>query len=73
MRISQFLKEDNGVWSSARLIAHARAMAELFVWVYVSIQHGQMVDIPASAQTSLGIAVGGKVLQKFTEKPPNQP
>ena len=63
----QFLCEDNGHFSSQRLIYVVANICVWSVWTYSSIHLGQPAPISVEMLMGLGIAQAGKVGQKIFE------
>jgi hypothetical protein len=64
----EMFKEECGAVSSMRILMLAYGVGVLIVWVVLSIKNGNILDIPTSIQTILGILVTGKVIQKPLEQ-----
>lgn len=69
MRFSQFFQEDNGNLSSTRLGYLLWTAGTFAMWAYSSYTHGTLQPLPETVIMGLGILTGGKVVQKFGEKP----
>ena len=54
--------------SSIRLVLVVWASGVLAVWAVVSIVAKQIQEIPQSVVTVLGLALGGKAVQRFGER-----
>ena len=69
MDLTQFMKEDNGNFSSSRLGFLLWVIGVLAVWVIDSLKCPSctLATIPDSVITIVGILMGGKVVQKFGE------
>jgi len=66
---TQFLQEDNGRFSSTRLVFVAWTLGILIIWGVKSWNSDRgMVELPESIQVVLGILMTGKVAQKFGEE-----
>jgi hypothetical protein len=73
MNPAEFLQEDNGGLSSTRLAFLLWVVGVLVVWIVGSLKAGELQSIDNSIITILGILMGGKVVQKFGEKPDVRP
>jgi len=69
MKIMQLCQEDNGNYSSTRLVFMLWAIGTLLVWSYMSIKLGSLQVIDSSHTMILAIFMTGKVVQKYGEKP----
>lgn len=69
MKIEEFLQEENGGFSSTRLAFLLWAVGVLIIWIINSAKSGILQPIDGSVITIMGILMGGKVVQKFGEKP----
>ena len=65
--ISQLLKDDTGQLSSMRLILLVWGLGTFIVWAYLSIDTHTMSVIPSQVMEILGMVLGGKVFQSFSE------
>jgi hypothetical protein len=61
------LNDKDGKQSSMRLAMLAWAGAVLVAWLWTSYTQNQLVDIPQSVLTIVGVFVSGKVVQRFGE------
>jgi len=66
-RIMEIFQEDNGGFSSQRLVFLAGNLALWSVWTYISLKQGQMQPISPELLLGLGILQAGKVGQKAVE------
>jgi hypothetical protein len=75
MDLAQFMKEDNGNFSSSRLGFLLWVIGVLAVWVIDSLKCPSctLATIPESVITIVGILMGGKVVQKFGENKGSTP
>ena len=64
--ISQFFKEDNGNFSSIRLINLSIILTTCFVWIYSTLTKGEWLPSTELIALILGI-LGAKVWQKKLE------
>lgn len=69
MKIEEFLQEENGGFSSTRLALLLWTVGVLVIWIVNSARSGTLQPIDSSVITIMGILMGGKVVQKFGEKP----
>lgn len=67
MNIKQFFTEDNGTFSSTRLVSITWGLGTFVTWAGFSIAHNVIEAIPESVVTVIGIVLAGKVIQKFGE------
>lgn len=67
-KLLQFLSEDNGQFSSQRLVFLLGNACLWIIWAYVSVQQGQMAPISPELLLGLGILQAGKVGQKVVEE-----
>ena len=67
-KLLEFFKEDNGSYSSTRLISLLVYTCTLSVWTYLSMHKGEMVDIHPTMLVLFGVLAAQKVTQKFAEK-----
>lgn len=65
---AQFFQEENGQYSSTRLVFIAWTLGILLTWGADSFYHREMQELPQSIQVVLGILITGKVAQKFGEE-----
>ena len=66
----QFLEDKgNQNLSATRLVLFIWATGVLVVWAVVSIVAKSIQAIPESVITVLGLALGGKAVQRFGERP----
>ncbi len=69
MSVSEFFQEDNGGFSSTRLVMFVWGVGTFVVWVISTANNGwKMQEIDTSIQVILGIVMSGKVAQKFGEQ-----
>lgn len=69
MKFAEFFQEDNGGFSSTRLIMFLWGVGILVVWIISTTKHDWVIqDIHDSIQVVLGIVMTGKVVQKFGEE-----
>ena len=66
-KIGDFFCEDNGKFSSTRLVVMLWNVSVMAVWIYVSFRSGQMAPIDVGVLAGLGIIQATKVSQKFLE------
>jgi hypothetical protein len=66
-RLHEFFEDHSGGLSSARLLMILWGVGILGVWMAASIRAGVLVPIDGSVITMFGVAVGGKVAQRFGE------
>jgi len=75
MNALQFLQEDDGKFSATRLALLLWIVGLLVVWTIGSIHNvsseGELLEIPFSVITLVGIFVTGKTVQKFGEEKMN--
>jgi hypothetical protein len=62
-----FLDKGTGDLSATRLVLFIWATGVLVVWAVVSIVAKDIQTIPESVITVLGLALGGKAVQRFGE------
>jgi len=68
MRLQEFLMDGKGKYSAIRLSFLCWMLGVLVMWGWVSFQQKSLQPIPESVITLIGIAVGGKVVQRIGEK-----
>jgi hypothetical protein len=66
-RLSQFFQDDTGALSAMRLMFITWGLGVLILWTILSVMARQMLPIPAGVVEILGMCVGGKVIQAFSE------
>ena len=66
-KLLEFLEEDNGQFSSTRLVVTLWNVCLMAVWVYTSFKTGQMAPIDAGVLAGMGIMQATKVGQKIVE------
>jgi putative effector of murein hydrolase LrgA (UPF0299 family) len=73
VKLSQFLKEENGQYSATRLAFILWAIGVLIIFMYQGFRTTNLADlkIDGSIITILGILTTGKVSQKFFESKEN--
>lgn len=66
---SEFFKEENGNYSSMRLVFILFAAAFIFAWTYVSVvsKPPALADVPIGVQATMLILIAGKGYQKLLE------
>lgn len=69
MKIEEFLQQEDGGFSSTRLAFLIWAVGVLVIWIISSLKNSALQPIDSTVITILGILMGGKVVQKFGEKP----
>lgn len=69
MKIEEFLQKENGGFSSTRLAFLLWAVGVIIIWIVNSAKSGILQPVDGSVITIMGIVMGGKVVQKFGEKP----
>lgn len=67
--MSSLLEDNAGGLSSIRAAMLAWLVAVGATWVFVAIATRSLPDIPGGVLTFTGMLVGGKVVQRFGEKP----
>lgn len=67
MNLSQMFKDDTGQVSSMRVVFVLWGFGVFALWAVISFKAGQMVAIPQQAMEVLGMCLGGKVVQSFSE------
>jgi hypothetical protein len=67
--VASVLEDNAGGLSSMRAAMLAWLAALGATWVFVAIATRSLPDIPAGVLTFTGMLVGGKVVQRFGEKP----
>ncbi len=72
-RLSEFFEEPAGGLSASRLLMLGWGFVILGVWTFASIHAKALVPIDNSVITMFGVAVGGKVVQRFGEKNDSPP
>jgi hypothetical protein len=68
---SLFLKlidADDPKTSSSRFLSLITVLTILYVWLWLSIYTGKMVDVPIGVYTFVGVVLGGGALKSFAEK-----
>ncbi|HEY9909784.1 MAG TPA: hypothetical protein V6D18_19505 [Thermosynechococcaceae cyanobacterium] len=69
-KLTEFLQDPNGEFSSTRLAFLAWIFAVLIGWGVDTARHDyKMAQIPESVQVLIGVLMSGKVVQRFGEKP----
>lgn len=73
-----FLQEAEGNFSAMRLMCFEVCTAACFIAVYSAIKDNATIELIGMVTTMLGIAIGGKAVQKASEVKngtgtPNQP
>jgi len=68
MRISEFLQEKNGQFSSTRLLFLVWGLCVLVTWMFISIKSNVMQSVDWSVVGILFTFMTGKVWQKYKEK-----
>lgn len=69
-RLTEFLQDPNGEFSSTRLAFLAWIFAVLVGWGVDTVKHDyKLAEIPESVQVLIGVLMTGKVVQRFGEKP----
>lgn len=68
MKIAEFLQEDDGGFSSMRLVTVCWLIGPLALWTWLGIKNGTMAEIPETVIVVLGMVLTGKVTQKVAEK-----
>lgn len=66
-KVYEFFREDNGHFSSQRLVFILANTAIWTVWTYVSLHQGTMQALDPALLAGLAIMQGGKVGQKLAE------
>jgi preprotein translocase subunit SecD len=69
MNFAALIEDNSGGLSSIRAAMLAWLAALGATWVFVAIATRSLPDIPAGVLTFTGMLVGGKVVQRFGEKP----
>lgn len=67
--ITDFFRENNGRFSSQRLVFVLFALAVVVVFIVIAFKTGTIPDIPAGVATLLIGLAGAKAMQKMFEKP----
>ena len=65
--LTNIISDDGGNPSSMRIAMLAVVLIVVSTWAYVSISTGHLQGIPDGARWLVGIVVGGKWAQRFTE------
>lgn len=70
MSIFDFFKDETNQLSSTRLVFIVSIFTILLIWTIACLTTNpiELVEIPMSIQTLIGILTVGKVTQKFSEK-----
>ena len=63
------LSDNSGGISTVRIINLIWALSLTFVWVYIALNTGTIPEIPQNVLAITGMLIGGKVIQRFGEKP----
>jgi hypothetical protein len=66
-KLLQLIADDTGAPSTMRVVFLFVVLAVVTVWAALSIKAGQFVPLPEGALQLLGIFMGGKVAQSFSE------
>jgi len=66
--ISTFLEDNDGGFSSTRLVMILWMLGVLIVWIYKSLTQTELQPIPESVVAVIGIIVTGKAVQRYGEK-----
>lgn len=67
-KYSSLFKENfPDAWSMMRYISWFIVTDIMFVWTYLCLKDHKFLDIPMGVVAILGLAIGGKVLQKSKE------
>ena len=66
--ISTFSDNSGGI-STIRVIAVLWMLTLTSTWTFVAIKNVEIPDIPEGVLTVTGTLIGGKVIQRFGEKP----
>jgi hypothetical protein len=72
-KISSFLKDNSGGFSSTRLAFLLWAVGTLGMWLYICLTNGELAAIDNSIIAVLAVLMGGKTVQRFGEKLPKKP
>lgn len=67
MKLAQFFQDDTGALSAMRLMFIIWGLGVFVTWTVLSIIAKQMQPIPAGVVEILGMCIGGKVIQAFSE------
>ena len=67
-----FTDKGTGEFSAIRLVLILWVVVVLAVWTIVSLRTSSLQTIPESVLGILGMAFGGKVIQRFGERGPRQ-
>lgn len=67
MKFSQFFQDDTGALSAMRLMFIVWGLGVFVTWTVLSIIAKQMQPIPSGVIEILGMCIGGKVIQAFSE------
>ena len=67
MKLLEFFKDGDGLYSSTRLMMLMWNACVASVWVYMSIKTGVIAQIDLGVLGALGIAQAAKVTQSFSE------
>lgn len=70
--MAQFFQDDQGQFSSMRIMAFVVVTLVLAVWVWGNIQAGQYVSLGYSEAGIITAAVGGKAIQSRFEGMPGR-
>jgi hypothetical protein len=54
--------------SSGRFLSIVTVLTVLYVWLWLTIYTGKMVDVPIGVYTFVGVVLGGGALKSFAEK-----
>ena len=65
--ITQFLKEDNGNFSSMRFLVIFIVVVQMLVWAGMCFKNGQIISWDYQDMSVIGVALGAKVWSKGKE------
>ena len=65
----EFLKDSNGQFSSMRVMSFMIVFMVMVGWCGVSWKQGELAVMTPDLLGLVGLALGGKTVQKFIEKP----
>lgn len=63
-KLFEFFSDNDGSMSASRLILIMYATVIIGAWSYISIKSTTLTPVPESVITMLGLAIGGKIIQK---------
>lgn len=66
--MKEFFQEENGQYSSTRLVMILWTLALCITWTTICIRSGAFVDIPQNVMAVTGFFLGIKGITKFAER-----